>query len=171
MSRILYLDLDGVLANFDREIWRIFGKNFRDLGDAETRWALITSECPDIYARLSPMDDADDLVAGVSELCVKHNVVPGILTALPKYGRLPAAERHKYEWVRTRWPILLRNFNVAEQAINKQYMAKPGDVLIDDSPLNIPQWNSMGGYGILHTSAAESLTQLRQYLEVSDDAT
>lgn len=166
MIKFIYLDMDGVLANFDAEMIRTFGKHFDEIGtDAISRWDIISNHVQDVYARLAPMPDADALVAGVCEACVRYDYTPAILTAIPKYGRIPDAVPHKKEWIRTRWPILHKNFNIGPHAVDKQNFAKPGHILIDDSHLNIPQWNAAGGFGILHTSAAQSLEQLNRFLE------
>lgn len=164
---IIYLDMDGVLADFNGQMIKHFGVPFDQIGggDAKERWRLISAELPDVYARLDALPDADDLVAGVTEVCVKYDALPGILTAIPKFGRLPLAQKHKYEWLRKRWPHLCKNFNIGPFAVDKQNHSRPGYVLIDDSHLNIPQWIDKGGIGILHTSAKTSIEQLKQYAE------
>ena len=53
---------------------------------------------------------------------------------------------------------------------SKRYFAKDHDgshfgrpnVLIDDFPQNIKEWDAAGGIGILHTSAAESIKRLKE---------
>ena len=164
---IIFLDMDNVLTDFNGLMMEHFGVPFDRVGggNAVERWKLISSELPYAYARLKPLPDADDLVAYVTEVCVTYDAIPGILTAVPKYGRLPLAQKHKYEWLRQRWPHLCKNFNIGPFAEDKQKHARPGHVLIDDSKLNIPQWNAAGGYGILHTSAESSIQQLKQYVE------
>lgn len=164
---IIFLDMDGVLADFNGAMIKHFGVPFDQVGggDAKERWRLISSELPDVYANLDTLPDADALVAAVTEVCVEYDAIPGILTAIPKYGRLPNAQKHKYEWTRVRWPHLCKNFNIGPFAVDKQKHARPGHILIDDSELNIPQWQACGGYGILHVSAENSIQQLKQYVE------
>jgi 5'(3')-deoxyribonucleotidase len=165
-ARIIYLDMDGVLADFNGAMLDHFGVPFSELGtSSEHRWELITSTCPDVYSQLRVLPDADELVAGVIEACVTYDYVPAILTAIPKFGRFPDAVQHKKEWIRTKWPVLHKNFNIGPYAVNKRDHAKPGHVLIDDSSLNIPQWNAAGGYGILHANAKQSLEQLTIFME------
>ena len=48
------------------------------------------------------------------------------------------------------------------QAYAKQNYAAPNHILIDDRKSNIDQWISQGGIGILHTSAADTIQQLKK---------
>lgn len=164
---IIFLDMDGVLADFNGQMIKHFGVPFDQVGggDVKKRWDLISKELPDVYAHLDQLPDADDLVAAITEVCVERNAIAGILTAVPKYGRIPNAHKHKYEWVRRRWPHLCKNFNIGPFAADKQNHARAGHVLIDDSHLNIPQWQAKGGHGILHVSAKDTIQQLKQYVE------
>jgi 5'(3')-deoxyribonucleotidase len=165
-KRIIYLDMDGVLADFNQYMIEIFGVPFKEVGtSSEHRWELITHACPDVYSQLHMAPDADALVAGVVDVCVTYDYTPAILTAIPKYGRLPMAVEHKKEWIRQRWPVLHKEFNIGPHAVDKQQHARPGDILIDDSPLNIPQWIAAGGVGILHTDTSSTIQQLNSYLE------
>lgn len=165
MTRI-YIDMDGVLANFDERMVLTFGKHFNELGaSSKERWEIISTHCQDIYSTLHPLPDADQLVTGIIDVCTEYGYIPSVLTAIPKYGRIPNAEIHKRRWIYEHWPILLENFFIGPHAVDKQLHCTPGDILIDDSHLNIPQWNAAGGIGILHTSAANSLNILHIHIK------
>ena len=45
---------------------------------------------------------------------------------------------------------------------DKQNYGKPKDILIDDRAPNIERWVEMGGIGILHTSAEDTIRQLKE---------
>ena len=45
---------------------------------------------------------------------------------------------------------------------DKQKYAAPNHILIDDRKSNIDQWVSRGGVGILHTSTADTIRQLKK---------
>ena len=51
---------------------------------------------------------------------------------------------------------------VLAQAIRKQNYATPDSILIDDRENNINQWIASGGIGILHTSASDTIKQLKK---------
>ena len=42
------------------------------------------------------------------------------------------------------------------------HMPAPNHILIDDRLSNIEQWRSQGGIGILHTSAVNTIQQLKE---------
>jgi 5'(3')-deoxyribonucleotidase len=161
---IVYLDMDGVLADFDRKTIELIGKRLRDFPTSQSGWDAI-SDYKHIYSILDPMPDAHELVNGILYYQSIHKFDVGILTAIPKLGRIPDAQVHKQQWISKYFPELLPNFNIGPHAIDKQNHCKPGDVLIDDSHLNIPQWLEKGGYGIFHENAVSSLNSLRSYLE------
>jgi hypothetical protein len=45
---------------------------------------------------------------------------------------------------------------------NKQLFAGPNRILIDDMKQTIDEWNAKGGIGIFHTSAADTIKQLKK---------
>ncbi len=72
------------------------------------------------------------------------------------------------------YKILMEKFNnkyddlsinqklILHSAEQKQEFANPNAILIDDRPSNIEQWRAKGGIGILHTSADETIEQLKK---------
>ena len=48
-------------------------------------------------------------------------------------------------------------------AENKKNYADGNNILIDDRPSNIDQWNAAGGIGILFISTAQTIEELKQY--------
>ena len=44
----------------------------------------------------------------------------------------------------------------------KSAYALKNNVLIDDRPKNIEAWEAAGGIGIIHTSAADTISQLKE---------
>jgi len=159
----VYLDMDGVLADFDRFVLEKTGRLFGSYEHSQDAWNSINSH-KDIYMHLEPMSDAQELVNGVFKLKEVYGFRVGVLTAIPKIGRIPDAKHHKIYWILKHFPELSRNFNIGPHAEHKQYHCRVGDVLIDDAERNIPQWNSKDGFGILHKTAEKSLEELNRYL-------
>lgn len=158
------IDMDGVLADFDRFAIEILGHKFDLFPTSQAAWDAMKDH-QDIYLKLQPMPDANELVRGIYDLRDEYEFHIAILTAIPKIGRIPLAALHKRIWLDQWFPELNFDFNIGPHAEHKQLHCIVGDVLIDDSDKNIPQWNSRDGYGILHTSAAKSLAELEAYLK------
>ena len=103
---IVYLDMDGVLCDFDALMLKTFNRTFDNISnDSSVKWDIISSALPDLYSQLDVLPDAEYLVASVTELCDEYGAIPGVLTAIPKYGRIPLARQHKYEYIEQRRPL------------------------------------------------------------------
>lgn len=150
MSQI-YLDCDGVLADFDRSATIILGMppgDFEELEGSAEFWRRLT-EAPDFYANLEPMVDALELFEGVRAKS------PIILTGVPR-GEWAAGQ--KVRWAAKHFPGVPI---ITCMAANKHCYRKPGDVLVDDRDKYRDRWEKGGGLFVHHTSAGTSLEELR----------
>lgn len=139
--RRLYLDLDGVMADFDAHFPALFGVDHRDMLD-DDMWAKING-APS-YFRDMPM------CPGAREFfeLVRH-LEPIVLTACPKSDYANVA-RQKREWVRehlSKGTTVLPVMGGRNKAL---FMHQPGDVLVDDLDRNCTVWAEAGGAAILH---------------------
>lgn len=149
----LYLDCDGVLADFDRHFQKCFGQPPRDYEDkngATIFWRDIKTEAPTFYRDLPLMPDARELFDAVAMLR------PVILTGCPRGGW---AEPQKLAWAREHFPGIPM---VTCMSRDKRDYCQLGDVLIDDRPHYRAKWEGAGGVWITHTSAENSLSELRR---------
>lgn len=152
----LYVDMDGVLADFEQHYYDMFGIRIREHvgpgqhGDVD--WDAVR-ETGDFFAEIPPMVDFPQLWQHVSRYD------PIILTAIP-YSIGNVAEQ-KQQWVS-------RHIGPHTQVIpvvgsrNKARYCRVGDVLIDDYTRYQHLWIEAGGRWITHVSAQESIDQLRQ---------
>jgi 5' nucleotidase, deoxy (Pyrimidine), cytosolic type C protein (NT5C) len=154
MKHRLFLDLDGVLANFDQKFLEIFGHlPNRDGPDPEGMWDTI-SAVPDFFLSMEPMADAYELIEDTWHLS------PTILTGVPK--EVPSAAEQKRAWVE-QW--VGPNVGVITCPSKEKYLyGLPGDILIDDWEKYKNKWVSMGGIWITHTSARKSVRDLEKVL-------
>lgn len=151
----IYCDMDGVLADFLKFTGEFLGRDFKD-----SDW----SELPDnTYALLPPMPDAKQLWGFIG----KYD--PFILTAYPKAERGPISKRAPED--KTIW--MKKHFGVPKSRMlpvmrkDKQQFAIDGrdgrpNLLIDDHADNIKQFRAKGGLGIVHTSAANTIRELKK---------
>ena len=153
MNRQLFLDCDGVLADFDKGATAILGmppKAFEKRHGIGRFWAKLAS-APDFYFSLP-------LLPGATELfeAVKH-LDPIILTGLPR-GNWAADQ--KVRWAAQHFP---GTRIITSMARDKRNHGKPGDILVDDMLKHAALWEEMGGVFIHHKEVAKTLEQLRAY--------
>jgi hypothetical protein len=157
MKHIVYIDMDGVLADFEGKAKEWFGEKWKEEVE-QTGWGRFV-EHPDVYDVLSPMPDALELYEGCCRIVGNKSQVQ-ILTALPSRAKFDRAAQDKITWARRCIDPDIR-VSFGPYAKDKQFhLRHSGDVLIDDMARNIDQWNEQGGIGILHTSAQDSLIVL-----------
>jgi 5'(3')-deoxyribonucleotidase len=151
-----FVDLDGVVADYDNGFKHLTGRYPNEVSDQEM-WDLLikNSNGAGFYRQLKPMPDAGELWGYL----VVHGYEPRILTGIPRRVSIPTAEADKAEWVRVNLGGWVE-FNIGPYAIDKQKHCTPGDILIDDNEKNIAQWKAKGGIGIFHTNAANTIKEL-----------
>lgn len=146
----LYLDCDGVLADFDRGASQLLGmppRRFEQRHGLPAFWRELARH-PDFYGTLPLMADAMQLYEGVRHLD------PVILTGLP-HGKWAAPQ--KVRWAAENFPGV-RILTV--MAVDKRKHAQRGDILVDDQRRHAHVWEDAGGIFIHHQNAASSLRQL-----------
>lgn len=158
----VYVDLDGVLADFSKavreKIVPNFDENTTDKQVTRQLWAGIGAyqkRGGRFWLELDPMPDAAQLWGYVSQF--NHE----ILTAAGK--EMFNATPQKHEWVARHINPSVK-VNVVENSRDKAQFAQPGVILIDDKRKSIDPWVAAGGIGILHTSAASTIAQMQELL-------
>lgn len=158
----IFVDLDGVLSDFTKGVERFFDEPHdedRYEADAKYRkrmWDAIreySQNGGELWYELELMPDAMILWGYVK----KHD--PEILSATgdPKYG----AGNQKLRWVKENVDPTVK-VNLVRKAADKQQHADENHILIDDKAKAIDPWKAAGGIGILHTSAANTIQQLKK---------
>lgn len=149
----LFLDCDGVLADFDFAARKLFGQDSREAEDAlgtKEFWNRIRYS-RGFYRNLPLIADAIDLYKGVAHLD------PIILTGCPHGGW---AERQKLEWAAHYFPnVKMITCRSKEKFL---HMRHPGDILVDDYLKYKHLWEEAGGIFVFHHSAHETLQRLSE---------
>lgn len=137
----IYLDLDGVMADFDTHFPSVFGLDHKSMAD-DDMWATINAH-PTYFRDMPICPGANDFFQKIAWLD------PIILTACPRTNYQHVA-RQKRAWVREHLSVVSIILPVMGGRNKGLFMHAPGDILIDDFGRNIAAWEQEGGVGILH---------------------
>lgn len=151
----IYLDYDGVLADFDKAAEQALGTDniykYEFVWGPDKFWERL-NENPYFFRELSLRRDARKLWEGVSHLD------PIILTALPRENGERVNQQKRAH--------IAENFQLQGDRVitcptkDKPNFCKPGDILIDDRAVNRDAWIAKGGIYIIHTDAFKTLIAL-----------
>lgn len=152
----LFCDMDGVLADFDRGYAIVMGREItpRDYHKdwSQDDWEALHKAAPTFFRDLPLMPDASELWTYISP----HS--PTILTGVPK--ELNGTDVQKKAWSAAHFgptqPI------ICCRSKEKALHCRPGDIIIDDWGKYRHLWERAGGIWILHTSAKDSIEQLKE---------
>jgi len=151
----LFLDMDGVLADFDKAAVPMMDgmdpANFEAARGSDEFWKRIHTN-PNFFLDLDLMEDALELYDAVKHLR------PVILTGIPK--EMEGNANQKQDWA-------LKHFGkeqliVCCRAKKKSDYCLPGDVLVDDRTVYKHYWERKGGVYVVHKNAKNSLDQLKE---------
>ena len=148
----IYCDMDGVLVDFDRGYQELTGMTTQqaDAMGGDTFWEPLTQAGAKWWITLNWMPDGKQLWSYIKKY------TPILLSAPSKQE---SSRLGKRVWVKRELPDVKLILRPASQ---KQQYASPTSILIDDRQKNIDQWEAAGGIGILHTSTANTIEQLKQ---------
>lgn len=156
----IYLDCDGVLADFDRgatEVLSMAPKEFEHRYGLKEFWSRL-ERAPGFFEHLELLPDAMDLYDAVREKG------PVILTGLPRGSW---AEPQKRRWAARHFPGVKV---ITTRAALKREHCHPGDVLVDDNDRFRHLWEAAGGVFVHHARGRDSVQELARlgYLSSED---
>ena len=161
--RTIYLDMDGVVADFDLAAQRRLGYTITaDERYPEEDWVKL-KENPRFYRDLPLCQGAMEIVRSALTLAHHKGLQVKFLTAIPRGNDMPWAFSDKMEWANHYFPGIPVFFGPYSK--DKWQHCQPGDVLIDDRTSNIAEWQNAGGVGILHRGdATNTINELNTLL-------
>ena len=136
----VYLDMDGVLVNLEKGAYKVHGANLGDVPKPD-RWDKI-NEIKDFWKNLEWMPGAESLWNFLKPYA------PSIMSAWTKHD--PNSAGGKADWLKAHVGKLPRSrVNLVMRADKKRF-AKDGrtkqpNILVDDHPKNIGEWEANGG--------------------------
>lgn len=154
----IYLDMDGVIADFEQGVRNLMGREPVQRGESYesvTRFWQEANKIPHFYDRIPPMRDAENLVR---ELEKRAEIT--VLTGVPRpEGHFVTAPEDKSRWFK-------REMQSDAQVITcfrtqkKNYVTGKDAVLIDDNARSVQEWKEQGGSAILYTGFQDAIRQL-----------
>jgi len=151
----IYCDLDGVLTDFEYQLKHFFnidsGHDYEKKYGADKFWSNIESKGEKYWSDMPWMSDGKKMWDYIKDKNTE------ILSAPAK--TIPLSRTGKVKWVKKNLGNPKLNLRRASQ---KKEFAKPSHILIDDYEKNIKSWIAAGGIGILHTSASNTIKQLKK---------
>lgn len=155
----VYVDMDGVIADFFTEYAKLAGiesGNYRDIPPAKTDPTLNKMVGTDFFARLPKIASADQLIAMVVKLYGHYHICSS-----PLRGDFENSEKWKRVWIQKHLNPQPKDIIITP---NKAKYAKQADgtpnILIDDRGSNISAWESAGGIGIKYQADEDSLQKV-----------
>lgn len=145
MTTRFFIDLDGVMADFDKAFIEQFGVDNRELAD-DAMWEKINS-ADDFFYNLPVCEGASEFLSWISGSFFDRDI--HFLTACPP-SQYENVARQKKAWVRDRLDSELLVIPTSGGKAKAQFVQNHGDVLIDDFVRNTNAWTEAGGLAVLH---------------------
>ena len=152
MDYKIFSDMDGVITDFNNRYKKYAGMmpaEYEKKFGKDKFWELADAEGVAFWVGMPWMEDGKKYWDYIKDYNVE---------LLSSPSRSETSRLGKRLWVRNNLPGIKLTL---AQAYNKQNYAAPNHILIDDRKSNIEQWRDKGGIGILHTSAEDTIKQLK----------
>ena len=140
MTKWLFLDSDGVKADFDSHAENLFGRHPSKIPNDEL-WELVNADPERFWDGIPLMEGALEMFDTFRNQY--ENIT--FLTGCPRDG-YDIAAAHKRVWLRRHFgdvPVI-----TCLSRDKQLHMNAPGDVLLDDMPRNLKRWEAAGGVAI-----------------------
>ena len=160
----IYLDMDGVLADFFSEYAKMAGVNsgnYRNIPQEKVEATLDAMIGTDFFARLPMFPNVPKLLKLVLSYTDHYNICSS-----PLRGDGANSEKYKRIWIKQHLNPQPKDIIITN---NKSTYATQSDgtpnILIDDRGLNINGWNGAGGIGIKYQADEDSLEIVKRALD------
>jgi len=159
----IYLDMDGVLADFFAEYAKLAGVKsgkYRDIPPASQDPTLNKMVGTDFFYRLPKFSTADNLIQLVLSYAPTYNICSS-----PLRGDHANSEQWKREWIKKHLSPQPKEIIIT--GMKERHAVNAGgspNILIDDRGSNILKWQARGGIGIKYQADEDSLDKVAKGL-------
>ena len=163
----VYLDMDGVLADFFGGVEKMYGvEHWKQLTNDKTKdlkkEVIDRITGTDFFATLPKFQSADALIEMVKEFTGGTYSI----NTSPLRGDHENSAKYKRVWINNN---IERPAEIIvtgrKESYAKDKASGTPNILIDDRPVNIQRWQAAGGYGILYQANRDSLDKVKKGLE------
>ena len=164
---IVYIDMDGVIADFFGGVEKLYGVGHWKELNADNKLDLKQEVInrisgTDFFATLPKFESSGELISMVKEFTGGNFSI----NTSPLRGDNENSAKYKKLWIQN-------NIEQPDEIVitgRKESYAKDKasgtpNILIDDRPVNIQRWQGAGGYGILFQANRDSLDKVKKGLE------
>jgi len=164
---IVYLDMDGVLADFFGGVEFLYGvEHWKELTNDKTKdlkkQVIDRITGTDFFAVLPKFNTADALI----DMVKKFTGGKFSINTSPLRGDHENSAKYKKVWISNN---IEQPDDIVVTGRKESYAKDKGtgtpNILIDDRPVNIQKWQAAGGYGILYQANRDPLSKVQQALE------
>ena len=146
---IIWLDLDGVFADFEGETSKLMGKPFHDL-NSNDYWDKIL-KTKNFWLNIPILSESKLLIDYLINAKNNGELQFSVLTGLIETSSIDnKCVEEKTLWAKKVFGDDVNVYVVSSK--NKYMFCRQNDILIDDKEDNIEKWNNSGGVGIHYTS-------------------
>ena len=164
---IVYLDMDGVLADFFGGVEKMYGvEHWKELTNDKTKdlkkEVIDRITGTDLFATLPKFSTADALI----DMVQKFTGGKFSINTSPLRGDHENSGKYKKLWIQNNieQPDEIIVTGRKESYATDKASGTP-NILIDDRPVNIQKWQAAGGYGILYQANRDPLSKVQEALD------
>jgi hypothetical protein len=156
----IYVDLDGVLCDFEKRYTELYGHISDQVRRTTFRSNFSDFIATNQFATLEPMPDFHELKAYLD-----YTDIPKQILSSTAYQEVfDTISEQKKQWLtnhNVNWPNPLF---VPGKKFKYQF-ASPKAIIIDDTLSVIEDWRNAGGIAIHHKSAKSTIAELEMYIK------
>lgn len=141
----IYVDMDGVLADFFGDWKKLVGKDWRNITDIKPALQKIR-DTEDFWLNLPVTSNAKNLLSLIKDIKGSYKILSSPLPDDPN------SEPHKRQWIEKHLSFFPPK-DVIITFDKAKYASQPDgtpNILIDDYGVNIGKWEAAGGMGFKH---------------------
>ena len=154
----IYCDMDQVLVNLMKGAEKVLGyplDQYKTPEQKQDRWKRINA-VKGFWENLEWMPNAKKLYQSITRYDAK------VLSAYT--NKDPNSKIGKMKWLSKNTNFKRKDIHLVLRSQKQNYAVSDGkpNVLIDDHPKNIKEWESKGGIGVHHTSVSKTMGELKR---------